>query len=224
MYNILYMHSRDDMIGYYAKRAREYEEVYHRDDPGRQQALKDMVSAMQSHFTGTDVLELACGTGYWTSRLSEAASSIVASDINHEVMDVAQGKQFFCDVRFRKEDIYKLSFEPDRFGGGMAHFLFSHIPLNKIDRFLNDFHNVLKPGAKVLISDDVQSFLDNPIRKAGDKNTYSERSLTDGSEYLIIKNFFTDEDLAAIFKRHVPNFSEKNIHRDNYFWRVIYTL
>ena len=214
----------DDMVNYYAKRAREYEEVYYRDDPGRQHALKNMAAAIRSHFVSHSVLELACGTGYWTSQLSQVAKSIVAIDINEEVMQVAKTKQFACEIKFQKEDIYHLSFNQDEFDGGMTHFLFSHIPKSKIDGFLSDFHKVLAPGAKVLISDDAQSPLDNPIYKPHDENAYSERSLIDGSKYLILKNFFTDEDLISIFSKHVPGFSEKNIYRDGYFWRVTYAL
>lgn len=212
------------MIAYYAKRAGEYDEVYNRNDKKRNEALKKMGDTIQAFLKNKDVLELACGTGYWTKLLSETAQSILATDVNKEVIEFAKKRHFNCPVSFEKEDVYALSFEKSEFSGGMANFLFSHIPKSRIGEFLNKFHKALLPGARVFIADDMLLPLDNPIKKLGDENTYSERSLADGSKHLILKNFFTKDDLVNIFKLYVPDFTEKNIYVDNYFWYVTYEL
>lgn len=217
-------HDPHDMVGYYARRAEEYEEVYNHDDLRRRAAQAKISRTIRNHLKERHVLELACGTGYWTKSLSHTAKSIVATDINKEVMEVAKKRIFHCDVTFQQEDIYKFSFDENTFSGGMSHFLFSHIPKSEIHGFLQRFHKVLKPGATVIISDDMQSPLDNPILKPKDNNTYSERQLTDGSKYLILKNFFNAEELVSHFKEHVPHFTKKNISMDNYYWYVKYEV
>ncbi len=69
------------MEDYYRKRALEYEEVYHRNDLRRKAELEKISSTLQEKLAGMDVLEVACGTGYWTQLLSRTAKSITAIDI-----------------------------------------------------------------------------------------------------------------------------------------------
>ena len=56
------------MQNYYNRRAAEYEQIYRRDDPARQAELSSLTLAMQQTLAGRRVLELACGTGFWTER------------------------------------------------------------------------------------------------------------------------------------------------------------
>ena len=52
------------MAGYYASRAQEYERIYHK--PERQDDLGTLRAFLERAFAGKHVLELACGTGYWS--------------------------------------------------------------------------------------------------------------------------------------------------------------
>jgi ubiquinone/menaquinone biosynthesis C-methylase UbiE len=63
---------------------------------------------LQNLFKGKDVLEIACGTGYWTNIISGSARSITASDLNDEVLEMARSKNYKCDVQFIKDDAYTL--------------------------------------------------------------------------------------------------------------------
>ena len=69
----------DDLGEYYRKRAEEYEEIYHREDPIRQHEQDLITYSMQEALKDRDVLEVACGTGYCTQFLSETARSITAN-------------------------------------------------------------------------------------------------------------------------------------------------
>ncbi|HMC28611.1 MAG TPA: hypothetical protein VKM56_12545, partial [Verrucomicrobiae bacterium] len=62
----LHLRVMDSMVEYYSQRAPEYDEIYHRDDRARQDDLVKMGTFLQSTFAARRVLEVACGTGYWT--------------------------------------------------------------------------------------------------------------------------------------------------------------
>jgi hypothetical protein len=56
------------MLDYYNKRLQEYETVYTK--PERQADLNALLARLQTDMSRREVLELACGTGWWTERLS----------------------------------------------------------------------------------------------------------------------------------------------------------
>jgi len=214
------------MDDYYRSRAEEYEEIYHRDDHVRQEEQRKIADTLKKIFKDRRVIEIACGTGYWTQFLSETAQSIVATDIVQEVLKIAKRKQYKCPVSFRTEDAYNLSFENGSFNGGLANLWFSHIPRNKIDSFLKGFHRVLQPLSRVFIADNVYiaGVGGELITKEGDENTYKLRILKDGSENLILKNYFSVKELIKIFDKHVEGFDIKNIFYGKCFWYVTYEL
>ena len=61
------------MVNYYAERAKEYERIYEK--PERQEELRQLRDLVQRTFADTHVLEIACGTGYWTEVIARSAAS-----------------------------------------------------------------------------------------------------------------------------------------------------
>ena len=94
-----------DLPDYYARRAGEYEKIYTK--PERQADLASLRTWLREQLTGHAVLEVACGTGYWTQAICASAESIVATDINGQVLDIARHKTYTRDkVEFRIADAY----------------------------------------------------------------------------------------------------------------------
>ena len=60
------------MAAYYARRAAEYESVYAK--PERQADLRQMEAELAEPFAGRRVLEIACGTGWWTPHAAREAA------------------------------------------------------------------------------------------------------------------------------------------------------
>jgi ubiquinone/menaquinone biosynthesis C-methylase UbiE len=220
------MTADDKLVEYYSKRAVEYEEIYDWKDPDRQREQDMLSTAIRDSLRGRDVLEVACGTGWWTRILSESARSIMATDLGDEVMVIAREKKYGCPVTFRREDAYNLSFEDDSFNGGLAFSWFSHIPHDLIDIFIDKFHRVLARGSRVFIADNtyIQGIGGEPVVREGDTNTYKIRALKDGGVFTIVKNYFSVEDLVDIFGRHVEGFNENNVRHGECFWYVDYVL
>ena len=75
------------LIEYYTQRAPEYERIYHR--PERQPDLRKLEQLVTQAFGGLDVLEIACGTGYWTQHIAKRARSILATDYSGQLDPVA---------------------------------------------------------------------------------------------------------------------------------------
>ena len=59
------------MIEYYARRALEYEEVYAK--PERQADLTTLREECRTLFAGRDLLEISCGTAWWTECFASSA-------------------------------------------------------------------------------------------------------------------------------------------------------
>lgn len=215
-----------DLVDYYRKRAEEYEEIYEWRDPSRQEEQELVGRAIRGALGGRRVLEVACGTGYWTRVLSETAESIMATDLGEEVMELAKSKEYGCPVCFRKEDAYHLSFKDGSYNGGLAFSWLSHVPGHKVDGFLREFHRVLEEGSRVIIADNVYipGVGGELIRREGDENTYKHRTLKDGSEFVIVKNYFSPQELTGIFGRHVDGFTDENVFYGRCFWYVDYEL
>jgi ubiquinone/menaquinone biosynthesis C-methylase UbiE len=214
------------MEEYYRRRAEEYDEIYYRNDPVWQGELNKVAQALKAALRNKKVLEIACGTGYWTRFLSETARSIVATDIAQEMLEIAQRKQYRCPISFRREDAYNLPFEDKSFDGGLANFWLSHVPKSRIDSFLKGFHRVLQSGSKVFMADNVYilGIGGKLVTREGEEDTYKLRGLKDGSEHLVLKNYLSAEELIEIFSKYDRGFSRDNIIYGNYFWYLIYEL
>ena len=78
----------DNLTEYYARRAAEYERIYVK--PERQADLTSLRSRIAALFSGRAVLELACGTGYWTEVIAPHVRSITAIDFAEETLAIAR--------------------------------------------------------------------------------------------------------------------------------------
>jgi demethylmenaquinone methyltransferase/2-methoxy-6-polyprenyl-1,4-benzoquinol methylase len=66
------------MLDYCAARAAYSDDVYRQ--PERQQDLAFLHTWLPQRLSGRSVVEVACGTGYWTQFVAGAASEVVAVD------------------------------------------------------------------------------------------------------------------------------------------------
>jgi demethylmenaquinone methyltransferase/2-methoxy-6-polyprenyl-1,4-benzoquinol methylase len=184
------------MASYYARRAEEYELIFRK--PERQNDLHALRNFVVETFAGKNVLEIACGTGYWTQLLACSAASVTATDVNDEVLEIARAKpQVQTNVELRREDAYALPSFPQRFSGGLAGFWWSHVPKARLRPFLTGLHRAFAPGATMVFLDNayVQGSSTPISRRDADGNTYQRRTLSDGSTHEVLKNFPTEEEL-----------------------------
>src|SRR5436190_5113600 len=181
-----------DLIKYYDDRAKEYEKIYLK--PERQEDLKNGAIILKELFSNKAVLEIACGTGYWTQKIAETAGSVLATDVNASVIEIGRNKIYpKSNVRCEVADLYSL--EPDHsFDSLFAGFIWRHIPLQELGRFLETVNALIKPGGQVVIMDN--SFVrgsSTPIDETDEHgNTFQTRKLEDGTTHRVLKNFPTE--------------------------------
>ncbi len=192
-------HAADlDLQRYYARRAQEYERIYAR--PERQADLAAIKPWLATQFEGASVLEVACGTGYWTPHAAAHSAAWLATDVNEEVLAIARTKPLPHDrVRFQIADAYALGLAR-QFDGAFAGFWWSHVPLERVQAWLDGLHACLRPGARVVLLDNryVEGSSTPIARRDALGNTWQRRRLADGSEHEVLKNFPTRAELQAI--------------------------
>jgi SAM-dependent methyltransferase len=214
--------SPESMRQYYARRAQVYERVFHK--PERQSDLRAMESALAAPFAGRHVLEVACGTGWWTPHGARDATSWLATDLNPETMAIARTKTMPAAVRFAIVDAYTLAgIEGERFDGAFAGFWWSHVPLARLPGWLALLHSRLQQGARVVMLDNrfVAGSSTAISRRDADGNTYQRRPLDDGSVHEVLKNFPDRQSaLAAIGDRA----RDAHWHEHTHYWVLSYTL
>src|SRR5213592_3401406 len=144
------MSVKSNLIEYYAQRAGEYERVYGK--PERQEELRQLKELIKSRLAGRNVLEVACGTGYWTEVAATSAHTITAFDINEAVLAIARGKSLDPrKVTFQAGDAYQPPGRGD-FDAALVAFWWSHVPKQKLAGFLRAPHKTLRPGAVVIFA------------------------------------------------------------------------
>ena len=214
--------TEESMRQYYAQRAQIYERVYHK--PERQRDLRAMESALAVPFAGRRVLEVACGTGWWTPHGARLAASWLATDLNPETMAIAQSKAMPASVRFATVDAYTLAgIESERFDAAFAGFWWSHVPLARLRAWLALLHSRLEPGAQVVLLDNrfVAGSSTAISRRDDEGNTYQRRTLDDGTEHEVVKNFPDRDGAVAAAGERVRNAVwQEHTH----YWVLSYTL
>jgi SAM-dependent methyltransferase len=210
------------MRSYYAQRAAIYERVYHK--PERQADLRAMEAWLPGVFAGSDVLEVACGTGWWTPHGARDAQRWLATDLNPETMELARQKPLPACVHLAPVDAYSWEgLAPARaaqgaaagapvnpaftgaFTGAFAGCWWSHVPLQQLSTWLDSLHAHLAPGARVVFLDNSYVQTSNlPITHSDAQgNTYQTRTLDDGSVHEVLKNFPTRDQAVAAIGPHV---------------------
>ena len=216
------MAAATDMASYYARRAAEYDAIYLK--PERQADLRAMETALPACFANRRVLEIACGTGWWTVHAARDAKRWLATDLNEETLAVARTKPLPACVELRTMDAFgfdRLGLEG--FDAAFAGHWWSHLPRAVLPDWLELLHAHLEPGARVVMLDNrYVEGSSTPIARRDDQgNTWQQRKLADGSTHEVLKNFPNEAEARAALGGRVQRVRwTEHAH----FWVLDYTL
>ncbi len=190
----------NEMVEYYNQRAPIYDESMGYNNPAVVAQHAILLQLLEACFRGRDVLEVACGPGYWTRAVSSFASSIVAIDANESVLHEARKKEYpRQNVRFLIADAYSPDPVEGRFDGAYAVDWWSHIPKSKRTAFLDTLHGKLNPGAPVVFIDTLPRTDRVTDHYDEEGNHYQRRDLPSGDKFVIIKNYPDEGELRDLF-------------------------
>ena len=200
-----------NQIEYYRARAPEYDDWFYRRgryDQGEahtrqwQREAQQIREQLRGAPDNGHILEMAPGTGIWTAELIQIGQRVTALDASPEMISINRAKLRSDKVDYQLTDLF--AYQPAR-QHDMVFFGFwlSHVPADKLSRFLRAVHAALKPGGRLFIVD--SRALDLSRNHTGTANLGDDlqrRMLKDGRQFDIVKIYYDPAGLTAILREH----------------------
>ncbi|MFQ6047778.1 MAG: class I SAM-dependent methyltransferase [Phycisphaerae bacterium] len=206
----------DDLIRlmqqYYDQRAGEYDLWYLRcgryDTPELNELWADELADLAGHLRNfarahraATVLELACGTGFWTALVGQFCR-LVATDYSARMLQRCGRRLRTANVTATlvRADAYRLPFGSACFDAAFAGFFISHVPRSRRHGLLSGLCDVVRPGGQVLLFDGMR-----PSCAAGSapdhrRGQIQRRCLDDGRAYPVLKIYYDPPSLARLLR------------------------
>lgn len=191
----------NQLAQFYAVNADNYDQVYAQEE--RFDDLDDLQEMVAELFQGHKVLELACGTAYWTDLIAEVAESVHATDLLPEMIELAETRGLDEDVvTFGVMDAFNL---PDGLDGKytavFAAGLWCHVKREDQEKYLKTLRAKLGKDVLLVLLD--ESYVDGNsmvfARTDAEGNTFQILTADDGQRYEVMKNYLTDSTLRKRF-------------------------
>ena len=212
--------SNQQVAKYYALLGEALEDKYL--EPDMDEDIDDMSIHLGNLLSGHTVLELGCGTGFWTEVAAESAASVLAVDINAGLVDIARERGMpEGKVSFRVADALDL---PEDIGTGsgtftavLVSFLWSHLNKKEQEQLLATLKKRLGKDVLLVILDDsfVEGFSETIARTDADGTTYQILTTPEGERFELPKSYQSD---SALRKRVGNVGKEVKIERVEFFW------
>ena len=188
----------EEQIRYYRRRAVEYDETADwRKDPFESE-WRSVVAALDGFGPVGRVLEIACGTGQWTTRLMQHADEVTALDASPEMIAINQSKLDDPRVTYVVGNVFE--WRPDRRYDVVffANWL-SHVLPQDLARFWALVRSALRPDGRVFFVDESQ---DAAWRREEPTDVAHVviRRLRDGSTFRAVKVFWEPDELEGLLR------------------------
>jgi 2-polyprenyl-3-methyl-5-hydroxy-6-metoxy-1,4-benzoquinol methylase len=100
--------------------------------------------------SGFRVLELGCGTGYFTSELAKLDVQVTAIDISPELIAKARETVVAQNVSFEINNAYQMTFANECFDAVVGSSILHHLEIHPA---LTEVYRVLKPGGSICFTE-----------------------------------------------------------------------
>lgn len=119
-------------------------EVWNWKTPAGKERWARRAEMLTRHLTaGMKVLEIGCGTGYFSKELVRTGADITAIDISPDLLLVAAQKVTANNIIFQVENAYAMTLANDSFDFIVGSSVLHHLD---VELALKEFRRVLKPG------------------------------------------------------------------------------
>jgi SAM-dependent methyltransferase len=99
---------------------------------------------------GMTVLELGCGTGYFTRELARSGANVVAIDISPELLEIARTNCSAPNIQYQIQNAYSLSYPDAMFDSVVGSSVLHHL---EIQEALRNIYRVLKPAGGIYFTE-----------------------------------------------------------------------
>jgi SAM-dependent methyltransferase len=126
-------------------------EIWNWESPAGKLRWARRVKMLSKHLgPGMSVLELGCGTGYFTRELARSGADIVAIDVSPELLEIARTNCSALNVRYEIQNAYELSYPDAVFDSVVGSSVLHHL---EIETALHEIYRVLKPGGTICFTE-----------------------------------------------------------------------
>lgn len=109
--------------------------------------VKMLVDPLKS---GDSILELGCGTGYFTKELAKLDIHVTAIDVSPELIDQAKETIRSDHVTFAIQNAYQMDFANECFHAVIGSSVLHHLDINKA---ISEIYRVLKTGGTIAFTE-----------------------------------------------------------------------
>ena len=202
------------MLDYYEQRQPEYEAIYAK--PERQQDLRWLEDQLLLLTADKSVLEIACGTGYWTKKIAATAREVTATDASEALVNTTQLNCKHSNVTTKVMDAFSIS-AGENYNCVLGGFFISHVLIEQQQQFMTGIAHAMRGNTKLVFFDNryVEGSSTPVARTDNQGNQYQTRKLSDGSKHEVLKNFLTASQLKQLLEICCRNVC---IQESKYFW------
>jgi len=195
-----------EQIAYYRSRAQEYNQWWYREgryDRGEEhnrrwfeevERLRTVLNRLPQQ---KRILELAAGTGIWTRELVKIGQHVTAVDASPEMLAINRAELNNSSITYLQADVFEWT-PAEPYDMVFFSFWLSHVPPDRLSRFLQSVATMLNPGGHLFLIDsqrvDESTAKDHVIPEEG---STLERRLNDGRVFRIVKVFYKPDELQA---------------------------
>ena len=126
-------------------------EIWNWESPGGRLRWKRRVKMLSGHLKpGMTILEIGCGTGYFTRELTWCGADIVAIDVSPDLLEIAKAKYSAPNVRYEIQNACALTYPDATFDSVVGSSILHHL---EIEQALHEVYRVLKPGGTIYFTE-----------------------------------------------------------------------
>jgi len=126
-------------------------EIWNWEGPAGKLRWARRVKMLSNHIrSGMTVLELGCGTGYFTRELARYGADIVAVDVSPELLEIARANCSAPNVRYEIQNACALSCRGAVFDSVVGSSVLHHLEINEA---LREIYRVLKSGGTIYFTE-----------------------------------------------------------------------
>jgi SAM-dependent methyltransferase len=126
-------------------------EIWNWESPAGRQRWKRRVQMLSGHLRpGMAILEIGCGTGYFTRELIRRGADIVAIDVSPDLLEIAKAKYSAPNVRYEIQNACALTYADAMFDSVVGSSILHHL---EIEEALREIFRVLKPGGTIYFTE-----------------------------------------------------------------------